>query len=170
MAKEKNKDKTGATEAQNKATEETPLSPIEVLTAKNAELTNQLLRLQAEFENFIKREEKLRADSIKFAKKDLLMSLITIDEDFGRALSQSQNSELRQGIEMVHQELAKLLLEEGIAPINATGGPFDPEYHEVLMTVADKNSEDGTVLEEFQRGYMIHDKVLRYSKVKVSKK
>ncbi len=132
-----------------------------------AELTNQLQRLQAEFENYIKRQEREQQDRIKFAKKNILKDLIIVYDDFERAISQSKN--LSEGIQMVYRELEKILSHEGVHPIKALGKPFNPDLHEVLMTIVNKDKDENTVVEEFQRGYLIHDKVLRHSKVKITK-
>jgi molecular chaperone GrpE len=133
------------------------------------ELTNQLKRVQAEFENYIKRQEREQQDNIKYAKKDLLKELLTIKDDFDRALTTKEQEQLRKGIELVYQELTKLLKNSGITPIQSVGNTFNPHLHEVLMTEQNNTKKDNTIVQEFQQGYLLHDKVLRYSKVKIIK-
>ena len=138
--------------------------------AQVRELTEQLQRLQAEFENYIKRAEREMSDRDKFAKKDLIKHMLAIVDNLDRALHSKNGEELHKGIELVYQDLQKILKTEGVHPIEALGKPFNPAYHEVLLTVKDNRKTDDTIVEEYEKGYTLHGKVLRYTKVKISKR
>ena len=132
--------------------------------------TNTLRRLQADFENYIKRTDKEKQEFSAYATGKLLLKLLNVVDDFERALSLSKEADketLLQGLEMVHKEVHKLLAEEGVKTIEAKG-KFDPYKHEIL-DFQETEHEEGTILEEFQKGYMLKDKVLRPSRVRVSK-
>ena len=150
---------------------------LEQANAQVAELTEQLQRLQAEFENYLKRTEREVREHIRFGKQELLKQLLIVLEDFERIINavkaadaESQSKTSSEGIRMVYREFSKILSDEGVHPIEALGKPFNPTLHEVLMTIVDKEKDDGTIVQEFQRGYMLHDKVLRCSKVQITKK
>lgn len=134
------------------------------------EYTNQLKRLQAEFENYIKRIENERKETIKYASAKLLQQLLPIADDLERALEESANNDaLKQGVHMIFGQLIKLFQTEGVMPMNAEGKLFNPYEHEVLMHEETNKFPEGTVIQELIKGYKIHDKVLRFAKVKVSK-
>jgi len=128
--------------------------------------TKTLQRLQADFDNHIKRTKKEKEELEKYATAKL-----NVADDFERTmklLNETQDKKLTQGLEMVQKHLFKILEEEGIKQINAKGNKFDPFKHEIIDL---RNGEkDDMVIEELQKGYTMHDKVLRTSKVIVSKK
>ena len=130
---------------------------------------DDLKRLQADFENYIKRTEKQHEESRKYANAELLKDLVNLKEDFERALKElkTDNKEVSKGLEMIYNNLSKILENHGIKEINAKGNKLDPSKHEVLQFRDGK--EENIVLEEVQRGYTMHDKVLKTSKVIVSK-
>jgi len=137
---------------------------------KIAELTETLQRLQAEFENFKKRTEKENAEFVKYAKAGLMQRLLPIIDTFEIALkSTKDNEKFAKGMEMVYAQLVSTLQSEGLKPIEAIGKKFDPYLHEVMLKEK-SDKDDGFVLEELQKGYMLNDKVLRHSKVKISEK
>ena len=129
--------------------------------------TNHLKRLQAEFENYIKRVEKERSDIISLSSERLVVKILLIIDDFERALKQDMPEETRKGIELIFKNLHKVLDEEKVAPIKAVGQKLDPYKHEVMMQVESEQPE-GTILEELQKGYTMNGKVIRYTKVKIS--
>lgn len=135
-----------------------------------ADYTEHLKRLQAEFENYCKRTERERKDFMNFASERLIVKLLLIVDDFERALLQLKDvpQETRKGIELIFKNLHKVLDEENVKPIPANGEKLDPYKHEVVMQIESDAPED-TIVEELQRGYMMNGKVIRYSKVKVSK-
>lgn len=130
------------------------------------ELTEQLQRLQAEFENYKKRTEREQEQIKDHIKSQLLLKILNIHDDIERATKQDQ--ELKQAIEMIHKQLTKLLQEEQVTHILAKGQKLDPFKHEVLTQ--EQGEQDDIVTEELQSGYMLKDKVLRPSRVKISRK
>ena len=134
------------------------------------EYKEQIQRLQAEFENYIKRNEKERKDVSDYASKDILLKLVNIYEDFQRALNVSnecEKKELIDGVKMIFDNFENVLKEEGVSEIKCIGEKFNPYRHEVLEKVEHEEA-DGKILEELQKGYMLKDKILRFSKVRVS--
>ncbi len=135
---------------------------------KIEELTDTLQRLQAEFENYKKYVEKSKAEFLKYAHADIIEKLLPVLDSFELALKNTNDKEkLIKGIELIYTQLYSLLEKEGLKKIEANG-KFDPHLHEVLLK-EESDKEEDTILEELQRGYMLGDKVLRYSKVEVSK-
>lgn len=139
------------------------------------EYWERILRLQADFDNTRKRLEKERQDFVRFANEGLILELLNILDDLERTveLAQSEHQELPaflKGVEMILAHLYELLKERGVTPIEAEGKPFDPHFHEALMQMENKDVPEHTVIEELQKGYLLNDKVIRTSKVKVSKK
>lgn len=128
----------------------------------------QLQRLQAEFENYIKRAERERNNFVGTATKDVMKKLIVIVDDFENALKQMKEGSDKEGINMIYKNLVKLLESEGVKKIKCIGEKFDPYKHEVMRKEESKQKE-GTVIGEIQPGYMIQDKILRYSKVIIAK-
>lgn len=133
------------------------------------ELTESLQRLQAEFENYKKRVEKEKGEFVIYAKADLIAKLLPALDSFELAIKNTADKEkFIKGIELIFAQLYSLLESEGLRPIKAEGEKFDPYKHEVLMKQKSGKEED-IILEELQKGYMLNNKVLRHSKVKVSK-
>ena len=147
--------------------------PINLLEAKDAqieELTDTLKRLQAEFENYKKRTDKDKSEFVKYSSAAMIDKLLPVMDSFELAIKHSDNKEkFIQGIKMIYAQLISQLESAGLKPIKAQGEMFDPYRHEVLMKEESEKAE-GTILEEFQKGYMLHDRVLRFSKVKISGK
>ncbi len=129
---------------------------------------NRLRYLQAEFDNFRKREDAERKEFVKFANHELLASLLSIVDDFERAIAATKDAKDKSALEMILKRFMKILEERGVKPIDALGKKFDPHLYEAFLS-EESDKEEGTVLEELQKGYMLHDKVLRHSKVKVAK-
>lgn len=134
------------------------------------QLSQQLLRAHADFDNFRKRTRQEKEDLQKFATKRVLEDLLPVLDNFERALPALSGTtpEVRQGIEMVHRQLAGVLEGNGVVTMDPVGQPFDPKVHEAVMQAPAEGSEPGTVLEVLQRGYTLHDKVLRPAMVKVA--
>lgn len=131
---------------------------------------NDLKRLQADFENHIKRSEKEKTEFAKYAGADLIISLLGIIDDFERALESMEDNEHLQGMKMVFENFKKILGEVGVRPINVLGERFDPYKHEVVSHLESNEHEEDIIVQEFQRGYWFKDKVIRPSKVIISKK
>ena len=137
---------------------------------KIEELTETLQRLQAEFENYKKRTDKEKQEFSNYAKADLIAKLLPVLDTFEIALKSTKDHEkFAKGMEMVYAQFFSALEAEGLRPVQAQGKKFDPYYHEVMLKQK-SDKDEGVVLEELQKGYMFKDKVLRYSKVKVSEK
>ena len=138
--------------------------------AKLKELTETLQRLQAEFENYKKRCEKENSEFIKYANADLIKKLLPILDDFELALKNCRaKDDFYKGIELIYSHLIDALHSQGLKHIDCLGKKFDPYYHEALLT-EESDKEENKILDEMQKGYMLNDKVIRHSKVKVAKK
>lgn len=147
-----------------------------LVDAKNEidELKDQYLRKQADFENFRKRVIREKEDSIKFANATLLGDIISVIDDLERALQSSEESKefdaLHSGVELIEKQMVGMLETNwGLKRFDSAGEPFDPEKHEALMMEESDEYENQTVIEDFMKGYMLHDRVIRHAKVKVSK-
>jgi molecular chaperone GrpE len=130
-----------------------------------------LQRMKAEFDNFRKRTQKEKDDIGKYGAEKLVTQLLPVLDNFSRALTSARNTQdfaaLQQGVEMIYNQLSKVLENEGLTPIIAVGQPFDPNLHEALLR-EESAAEENIVLEELEKGYYLKDKVLRPSRVKVS--
>ncbi|MFA5430625.1 MAG: nucleotide exchange factor GrpE [Candidatus Omnitrophota bacterium] len=154
---------------------ESELRKLKEDAAKAAEYWERLLRQQAEFENIRKRMERERQDFLKFANEGLIAELLDVLDDLERTVGLAENkcqdiSVFLKGVEMILAHLYELLKRHGVKPLEAAGKQFDPHYHEALMQCDDALVPEHTVLEELQKGYLLHDRVVRTAKVKVSKK
>ena len=139
-------------------------------TQKIEELTDTLKRSQADFENYKKRVDRERIEFMKYAHADVIEKILPVLDSFEIALKNATDKEkFVEGIKMIYAQFYSVLEAEGLRPIKATGERFDPYKHEVLMKEESDKAED-TILEEFQKGYMLNDRVIRHSKVKISGK
>lgn len=167
--KELNEEKKGPIERLKKAIKKED-AHIDAKDAKIRELTESLQRLQADFENYRKAVDRQRQDFFKYAHADVIEELLPILDSFELALkNRDKQEDFIKGVELIFAQLYQLLEKEGLRKIEADGKKFDPYKHEVLMTEKSDKEED-IILEELQKGYMLGDKVIRHSKVKVSKK
>lgn len=153
-----------------KITEQT--AEIEALKKKNDELTNRMLRTQADFDNFRKRTNKEKTDSRKFRAQDLVSDMLEILDNFQRALAVETTSEdgqsLKKGMEMVLSKLEDALKKEGVEEIPSLNQPFDPNVHQAVMQEESPEHESGTVIQVLQVGYTLNGRVIRPAMVKVS--
>jgi molecular chaperone GrpE len=128
---------------------------------------NQLKYLQADFDNYRKNFERERENIVRLANEGLISDLLVVVDDFERALSIMKDGKDKDGVKMVYGNLIKILENQGLQPIETSGKKFDPNFHEVLCKeVCDK--DDGLILEELQRGFMLKSRVIRPSKVKIA--
>lgn len=167
------------TEAEEEQVEE--VSREEILEAKvaeleaaNAELKDQMLRRQAELENYRKRLIRDKEEAIQFSNENLIKDLLGFLDNMDRALAAAKSSGdvngLIEGFEMTQNQLLSTLDKNwGLKAIDAVGKEFDPSLHEACMMTVDENLDKETVLEEFQKGYTLHDRVIRPAKVKIGK-
>lgn len=148
-------------------------SQVDVLMSERASLYDKLLRRQAEFENYRKRVERERAELYQHGREDVLLQFLPVVDNFERALSSLEESEgdaeaLRRGVELIHKQFSDALTKLGLETVEAVGHTFDPHVHEAVTTEATDKHKENTVIEEFQRGYKIGDRLLRPAKVKVA--
>lgn len=152
---------------------------LEEAKTKIAELEGQLetaenryLRLQADFDNFRRRSRQEIEASEKYRAQNLITDILPAIDNFERALSMTveneQTKSLQQGIEMVYNNLLDALKKEGVEPIEAVGQEFNPHLHQAVMQVEDANFGSNVVVDEFQKGYVLKDRVIRPSMVKVN--
>ncbi|MBQ3317263.1 MAG: nucleotide exchange factor GrpE [Spirochaetales bacterium] len=166
-------------EVQEDQTEE--VSQEEILKAKvaeleaaNAELKDQMLRRQAELENYRKRLIRDKEEAVQFANESLIRDILGFLDNMERALTAAKNggdvNALIEGFEMTQNQLLSTLDKNwGLKAIESVGQEFNPSLHEACMMTVDENLDKETVLEEFQKGYTLHDRVIRPSKVKIGK-
>jgi len=154
------------------ATEQTPppVSPTPELEAKLAEAQQKYVYLYAEFDNFKKRAIKERQDLLKFAFEPAAREILGVADNLGRALEfmpEGTDKNLKAGIQMVYDQLTQTLQKQGVEVIVATGSPFDPNLHEAVGQQPSDQAE-GTIIQEHQKGYTLHGRLLRPSRVVVS--
>jgi len=134
------------------------------------ECQERMLRMQADFDNYKKRNEKELQEYVNYANEGLIIKIIEAYEDLQRALKSKKSNDLREGVDLIYQKLSKILEEEGLKEIPCEGKTFDPYKHEALMAEDHDEYENGKVIEELGKGYTLNSKVIKYSKVKVCKK
>lgn len=133
-------------------------------------LLKRLQRLQADFSNYRKRMEKEKFALSLEAKIELINEILPVIDNFERALNtESEEEDLREGVEMIYRQLINTLEQEGLKEIPALGEKFNHKYHEAIMQVEDKEKQSGHIVEVMQKGYMLNDKVIRPAMVKVAK-
>jgi molecular chaperone GrpE len=129
------------------------------------------LRLYSEFENFRRRTTKERLDWMQSASKEIIESVLPVIDDMERALSAFEKTESKsaiEGLELIYKKLYGVLEKKGIKPMKSKGELFDPEIHEaVTQFPAPSPDLKGKVIDEVEKGYMLHDKVIRFAKVVV---
>ncbi|WP_409297592.1 nucleotide exchange factor GrpE [Peribacillus sp. SCS-26] len=142
------------------------------LEAKIEELDNRYLRLQADFDNSRRRARLDQEAASKYRAQSLVTDLLPALDNLERAMSIEAESEqtktLLQGMQMIYNGIVDALKKEGVEPIEAAGKPFDPHIHQAVMQVEDAEFESNIVVDEFQKGYMLKDRVIRPSMVKVN--
>ena len=129
------------------------------------------LRKAAEFDNFKRRSETETSSIIRFANEDLILSILPVIDDLERSLKNSadaKESPLYKGIELIIQKMQRTLEAQGVRPFETVGKEFDVHFHDALLQMAKEGAEPHTILEEVEKGYMFHDKVLRHAKVIVA--
>ena len=145
---------------------------LEVKTREAAENFDKWLRARAEFENFKKRAQKERADTIKFGNENLLQAILPALDNLARAIEGGKKTKeidsLLEGVEMTHRQFLSILERYGVRPIQAVGDFFNPEKHEALAH-QENEEEPHKVIAEVEKGYLFHDRLLRPAKVIVSK-
>jgi molecular chaperone GrpE len=133
---------------------------------------DRLLRKTAEFDNYRKRIERSRREQADEAVLGLLREILSVVDDFDIALAVDAgegSAAYRKGIELIHAKLHDLLAKYGVRPIQAVGADFDPNIHQAVIHEESADHREGEVIEELRKGYMIGDRLLRPSMVKVAK-
>ena len=151
------------------AAEAAPESPDQAQRQRD-EYYDLLLRKQAEFDNYRKRVERERQMVSEAAAASIVEELLPLMDDLERALkTEAAGDAYRRGVELIHRQLAEILRKRGVRPIDALGADFDPYYHQAVAHDPAEGQREGEVIEEFRRGYMLGDRLLRPSMVKVAK-
>ena len=136
------------------------------------EKEDQCLRLAAEFDNYKKRTARQFASILESAQAEVITEILTIQDNFERAIQVENDTadfaDFKKGVELIFSQLADLLKKNGVESFESVGEKFDPNYHEALMTVESDDKEEGTVVEEFTKGYKFKDRILRHAKVSVA--
>lgn len=139
---------------------------------KSNEYLNRLMYLQADFENYRKRIDKAIRESVQHGNEKLIIKLLGVIDELELAIQSGKESENKEailkGVEMVLKKMYTTLGHEGLTRIEAVGKPFDPSKHEVILEVPTKDYDEGTVIEEVRKGFMLGDKVIRPSMVKIA--
>ena len=139
---------------------------------KIEDLTDQLKRTMAEFDNFRKRTEKEKSAMFEMGAKDILEKILPVVDNFERGLAaipeEAKDGSFATGMEMSYKQLIKMLEDVGVTPIEAVGKEFDPNFHNAVMHVDDENLGENVVASELQKGYMYRNSVLRHSMVQVA--
>jgi molecular chaperone GrpE len=153
-------------------------SKVQQLQEENTALKQELeqtkelmLRQAADFDNFRKRKQKESLELLQYARENFLKELLPIVDDFNRFLQTiPKNDDVQwQGVKLIHEKLTGILKSQGLVAMEPVGKPFDPEFHDALITVPREDVPPGTVVEVHENGYMMNGKVLRHAKVIVSK-
>ena len=144
-------------------------------SAEYAELKDRHLRLAAEYDNFRRRSLKERQDLHNYANENVFKELLPIVDNLERAVTHARREEQRpdsenllQGIELTHRSLLQILAKHGVVEIEAQGKPFDPQVHEAVRRVPSSEHPPGTVVEVYQKGYKLKDRMLRPAMVAVA--
>ena len=146
---------------------------VEELKNENAALKDQLLRKQAEFENYRRRTEKERGDIFKRGQKEVLIEMLSVLDNFERAMTSvaqgtADEDALKQGFELIYKQFTDILAKLGVEPVESIGQTFDPHLHEAVTIEQTSEQEANTIIAEFQKGYKMGDHLLRPAQVKVA--
>ncbi len=143
--------------------------------AESQQHYDRLLRVTAEFENFKKRTLRENEDFRKFANKSIILELLTVVDNLERAVQSTESRESKavacvvEGVDMTLKGLLETLKKNGVEPIEALGQEFDPTFHQAVMQEESNEQPENTILKEFQKGYLLHQRLLRPAMVVVAK-
>ena len=139
---------------------------------KIEELTDRLTRQMAEFDNFRNRTEKEKSQMYEIGAKDIIEKILPVVDNFERGIAavpeEEKSNPFAEGMEKIYKQLMTTLEEIGVKPIEAVGQEFDPDFHNAVMHVEDEEVGENIITEEFQKGYLYRDSVVRHSMVKVA--
>lgn len=151
------------------SSDETDEEEVAKLRREIADLRDRSMRTLADFDNFRKRSERERQETRKYALAEPLREFLEIVDNLGLALSAAGSADdLKRGVEMIHRQMLEMLRRLGVKEIEALDQPFDPTLHEAVQREEDPTVQKPTVVGELRRGYMLHDRLLRPSMVKVA--
>ena len=140
---------------------------LEATRRERDEYLDALRRLKAEFENSRKRQERERARILETASERVVVELLPVLDNLDRALE--AEGDIHEGVQAIRDQLVAVLGKEGLLPVASDGQPFDPNVHEAVMGQPSEEHEEGTILQTFQRGYVLNGKPIRPAKVVVAK-
>ena len=144
--------------------------PLEELRRERDAVQDRLLRTAAEFNNYRKRMDRERRDLAEYTAGEVMKELLPIIDNLERALQAvEQDDPLRKGVELIHKQMLDMLRKRGVTPIEALGADFDPNFHQAVIHEESAQHREGEVMQELQRGYVVGDRLLRPSMVKVAK-
>ncbi len=163
---------TGETSKEEGPGDQKPADELALAKKQVEEYRAMSLYLKADLDNYKKRAAREREEYIKYASESFILELLDTYENLERAVETARKKDgaLARGLEMTYAGFGAVLEKHGLKPIKAVGEKFDPYLHEAVLQSVDNDHEDGTVLEELQRGYTLNMKVIRYAKVRVSKR
>ena len=145
------------------------MEKMEGLAKLVADVNDKYLRLAAEYDNYRKRTAKEKESVYGDAKADTIKPFLAVYDNLERGIAQYDESDVhRQGLELILRQFTETLTKLGVTEIEAKGQPFDPGLHNAVMHVEDETAGENTVVEVFQKGFMLGDKVLRFAMVKVA--
>jgi len=145
------------------------MEKMEGLAKLVADVNDKYLRLAAEYDNYRKRTAKEKESVYGDAKADTIKPFLAVYDNLERGIAQYDEADVhRQGLELIFRQFSEALTKLGVTEIEAKGQPFDPEKHNAVMHVEDEEAGENTVVEVFQKGFMLGDKVLRFAMVKVA--
>jgi molecular chaperone GrpE len=134
---------------------------------------DKYIRLAAEFENYKRRAQRDQSDAIRYANESLLKNLLSTLDNLERAIQCGKDAgasgSLLEGVELTHKQFLEIVGKLGVRQVSSTGNPFDPNMHQAVAQVESETAEPNTVVEEFQKGYFLHDRILRPAMVTVAK-
>lgn len=165
LNQEANNEETNATEASAAA------PTAEELLAQEKD---KYMRLMADFENFRRQQRNMQIDLIKTASKDLMIELLSVVDDFERAMQTMETASdlnaVKEGVQLIHQRLYRTLEQKGLKEMEAKNTAFDADKHEALTEIpAPSEEQKGQVMDVIQKGYYLNDKIIRFAKVVVGK-
>jgi len=161
---------TQAATEQEQTSESQKLYSEEEYQLKVNELNDKYLRLYSEFDNFRKRTLKEKIDLSRTASEDVIKELLPVLDDFDRAMAAMQSTDqieaVKEGVQLIHAKMKAIFASKGLQEIRSIGEDFNTDYHEAITSIPAPSEElKNKVVDEIQKGYLLHDKVIRFSKV-----
>jgi molecular chaperone GrpE len=152
---------------------EAPKKTLDEKEKEVKEAHDRMLRVAADFENYKKRAAREKEELIKFSNEEVIKAILPFVDNLERAVDHSEKARdvesLVEGVKLTIQQLLQALSKFGLSPIESMGKPFDPAFHEAVMVVATDRHQPNHVVEEFRKGYLLHDRLIRPAAVSVSK-